>query len=655
MYIRKIKYSLSAFITAIFVICLSVLPASAERTVNIPYFRIEFPLGDTGEIYSTAVWDPDIPQNNDLYITLPGFAKNNALAVIINETDEVLLDGTELENRRDITGLSEGVHTLEVNDEAFALTVFYTSDIPTLFINTESGSLDRILADKSYKEQGFAVIMDGETLEYRGPLEYIKGRGNDTWTYSKRPFNIKFESKVDLFGMGKAKKWALLANMNDPTDLKSKLRFGYADAVGLDFSPSATAADLYINGVYHGLYDVAENIETVDTRVAITDLEKATARVNPAADLEKLPLKGDRSDTSHLTKGSYKYVDIAADPQDITGGYLIECEIGTRYKKEISGFVSGYGQPITVKSPEYASKKQVEYIRDYYQQFEDAVLSDTGYNSRGKYYTDYIDLRSFAKAYVFNEFVKNLDTGITSCYFYKDRGGRLTAGPVWDFDSSFGRVFERNGVYMEDPEGYWATDGKLLGKGFEDKYTIFTLLCRHRDFRREAARQWQEYFRPQVESLLSQAEKMYGEAEDSLISDKTRWNKFSSENGLGAEEYCTQGYDRLTSFISRRAQWMNSRFDEKYFYVQYCANGGSGIMLDREVYLGTDRVYLPACSFAREGYTFSGWNTARDGSGTMYQPAETAPVNGQNVLLYAQWYRPTFWDKVKSVIIKFIN
>ena len=123
--------------------------------------------------------------------------------------------------------------------------------------------------------------------------------------------------------------------------------------------------------------------------------------------------------------------------------------------------MSEYGQPVIIKSPEYAAKEQVEYIKNYYQEFENAVLSGDGYNHLGKHFTDYIDLESFAKMYVFQEFIKNLDAGLTSCYFYKDVGNKIVAGPAWDFDSAFGRDFGRDGVDMKDPVGLWVTGGHL--------------------------------------------------------------------------------------------------------------------------------------------------------------------------------------------------
>ena len=127
-------------------------------------------------------------------------------------------------------------------------------------------------------------------------------------------------------------------------------------------------------------------------------------------------------------------MNIPNNPENITGGYLLEYDLPDRYVKEVSGFVTSRNQTIVVKAPEYASEAQVKYISALYQDFEDAVFSANGYNAKGKHYTEYIDVASFAKMYVFQEYVKNLDAGLTSFYIYKDKDSDVfVAAPVWDF------------------------------------------------------------------------------------------------------------------------------------------------------------------------------------------------------------------------------
>ena len=69
--------------------------------------------------------------------------------------------------------------------------------------------------------------------------------------------------------------------------------------------------------------------------------------------------------------------------------------------------------------------------------------------------------------------------------------------------------------------------------------------------------------------------------------------------------------------------------------VTFEANGGNGEAMQQSVTSGTDTV-LNANTFTRDGYTFAGWNTAADGTGTAY--ADGATVNlTEDLVLYAQW------------------
>lgn len=68
--------------------------------------------------------------------------------------------------------------------------------------------------------------------------------------------------------------------------------------------------------------------------------------------------------------------------------------------------------------------------------------------------------------------------------------------------------------------------------------------------------------------------------------------------------------------------------------ISFDANGGVGTMDDVQKVDGTD-LTLPANAFTRDGYTFAGWNTAADGSGTAYVDAAT--ISDYTATLYAQW------------------
>ena len=506
-------------------------------------------------------------QQNEYYLILPYFAKDRQVKVNFLSGNDVFLDGVKLKNGMRLPELEAGNHEITCADRNYRLCVVYGSNIPTVHITTDTGTMEHIYADKHYKEPGYATILNQEGVEYQGNLDYITIRGNYTSTLAKKPFNIKFLGEADLFDMGASKKWCLLANYLDNTMIKDKIGYDFADEVGLTFSPESILTDLYINGEYIGNYTLCERIEISKSRIDINDLGEWNERLNQGIDFETLEFGGVRGDESYLELGSSMWVNVPNTPEPDKGAYLIEYELASRYDDEVSGFISNYGQPIIVKSPEYASQEQVQYIQQYYQAFEDAALNDNGYNAQGKHYSEYIDVESYAKLYVFQEFVKNLDAAGTSLFFYKEEGEKLVAGPVWDVDLGFGYWVEREGINMADPNSLWVAVGHLSNE-LADKESIFTILCKHLDFRMEASRQWGDFFAPKIEVLLNNAEEVYGNGKQSIMLDRFKW---SQETTLSEVEGQTdKNIQSLYDFINQRSIFLTNTYSgERWLSSNY--------------------------------------------------------------------------------------
>lgn len=75
----------------------------------------------------------------------------------------------------------------------------------------------------------------------------MKGRGNSTWGYPKKPYNIKLGSKAKLFGMEKAKNWCLIANYIDLSLMRNQIAYNLGADIGMNMSPDCRNIDLYVN------------------------------------------------------------------------------------------------------------------------------------------------------------------------------------------------------------------------------------------------------------------------------------------------------------------------------------------------------------------------------------------------------------------------
>ena len=225
----------------------------------------------------------------------------------------------------------------------------------------------------------------------------IRGRGNSTWLMPKKPYRIKFESKTDLFGFGKAKKYTLIANYCDKSLSRNLFAYELAKEIGLNETTSAQPVNLVVNGVYRGVYLLCEQNEI------------GKARVN-----------------------------IDSDLNDIDTGYLLELD--SRAVEEgvlnVDYFEMG-GNHYAIKDPgtdeDEFTEDHFNFIKTYLESCFSAI-NGTNYDA----IKELIDVESFAKCYIVHELFNCVDVGMTSFYLYKNAGGKLFAGPVWDFDVSSG-------------------------------------------------------------------------------------------------------------------------------------------------------------------------------------------------------------------------
>lgn len=225
----------------------------------------------------------------------------------------------------------------------------------------------------------YAAISDGESQ--------IKVRGHSTSSGEKIPYNIKFSEKTELLGLGRSKKWNLLANLYDRTQLRNMLALNFARDIGLQTTSETRYAELYVNGEYRGLYQICEPIDVGSTEL---DLD---------------------------TEGNE---------------FLMELEPYSGYKSYYCLTTPRIGLLLGLNEPEKPTGSQWNWLVTFMTKAEDAILSGD-WNK----VDDCIDVESFAHCYIVQELFKNVDYCVSSTRFYiKDE--KLCEGPVWDFDLSSG-------------------------------------------------------------------------------------------------------------------------------------------------------------------------------------------------------------------------
>ncbi|MDE5877794.1 MAG: CotH kinase family protein [Muribaculaceae bacterium] len=335
----------------------------------------------------SASWEIDMPYSTDLTsvpvtLTLEGLGAH--------------IVGTDSMDERSVTLDLSRPATITVADtvgaqRSYTLAVYH-GNLPMVYIETPAPILSK---EEWVKKCSMTIVNAGESNVDLQKVQ-LKGRGNSTWGFPKKPYAVKLDSKTPLLGMPAHKRWCLLANWNDRTLLRNDVSFEVARHFpALAWTPRGQFVEVTLNGEFMGNYYLCEQIKVAESRVNITEM------------------------TSDDTEG-----------EALTGGYLFELD--TNYD-EVNKFRTPYRRlPVNFKDPDedVLTPEQFAYASDYFSRIESILYG----RAEGDIF-DYIDIDSFIDWWLMHELVFNGEPqSPKSSYMYKDRGGLLCAGPVWDFD-----------------------------------------------------------------------------------------------------------------------------------------------------------------------------------------------------------------------------
>lgn len=441
------------------------------------------------------------------------------------------------------------------------LTILTGSQIPSVYL-TLKHDLSHISSDQEQSDSGQALILsgDGETV-YAGGLEKIKGRGNTSWEQEKKPYNITLQDSVTLPGMtGQTTDYSLVSS-SDLTFLRNRISNEMGELAGTG-SMACIRVNLYINNSFEGVYELYQRI--TPENMNLTDLEELTEQANPLRSEESL-----NQLTTGLTLDDWnqsitgKWWDYENNPENITGGYILEADNAMRYSGEASGFILESGAYMVSKSPAYLSEAQYQYISSYVQECENVMRESVGLDDY-QALSAYIDIPSFVGKYLVEEVSKNIDCSSTSQYFYKDQDGLLHAGPVWDYDWAYGVERIQEEIDYMDPTGFSARDipGSLIW---------WQLLYYNNAFYQDVVSLYESVLYPWLNELVETGLTQWAqELSASAVMDYLRWGRVSVGGEASTSSTATlmeaagQAYmdqvEQVRSFLSARKEFLYSEW-----------------------------------------------------------------------------------------------
>lgn len=345
----------------------------------------------------------------------------------------------------------------------------------------------------------------------------IHGRGHSTWKWPKKPYRIKLNEKAELLGLPKNKDWILLANYSDKSLIRNIVAYDMGrELKSFVWTPTQYSVDLFVNGEYRGVYALGEQREIAN-----------------------------------------KKINLYESPVEVDRGYLLEVggADGDELVRGIDYFSTNTNSADNCTfidpKPEDMTEEQRRFIMDYVNAADNAIVT-------GENYEDYIDVDSFVDWIIMQELTCNLDSCFRrSCYFSKDRGGKLKMGPIWDFDLAFGNFSMDNPSYNT-----WNTVGTDIKDAYID-INWCNYLMNDPDFRSRLKSRWFEVKDRLLSAAYGSIERNSALARRSQAENYKVWQTMGYKSGYqswatGNLNTYDMQIDYLKSFLEKRAAWIDA-------------------------------------------------------------------------------------------------
>ena len=471
---------------------------------------------------------------------------------------------------------------------AASLSLAQTYDLPIIFIDTKKQCLDKNVTEKI---PATMKVLDGETNNVADSAKGtfydigIKVRGQSSALFPKPGYSVEIRDEkgegmdVSMFGLPPADDWVLHGPYVDKSMLRNALAYWLFRQAGR-YAPRTKHFDLYINGVYRGVYVMVEKIKRGKYRVNVSKL---------------------------------KETDIAGD--SLTGGYIWAFDkVGTNTGGggsnnqggiEAEGFNTSDGLNVILHYPKKANiqKQQEEYLKKYLNDLE--ALFKNGKNGDG--FEKYVDLGSAVDYVLHQEVTNNGDSYWCSFFLHKpkDKGGKdgkelkegkVTLGPPWDFNlaMSNGGMMGYGGGNSWQIESKGGGGGGGFGGGFGfggggmgslKAPNWLVGLWKRSDYQDELKKRWAElrsgvWHTKVMDEYLDSMKTYLKNAADRNFK---RWPNLGKSSGQGDKDpepmkYCTSSggsgmamggnnadtwdgeVEHLRKKMKERMQWMDQKF-----------------------------------------------------------------------------------------------
>lgn len=374
-----------------------------------------------------------------------------------------------------------------------------------------------------------ASLLQTPTFATRGGFHV---RGQSSANFEKTPYRLELwdnnneDAKYPIMGMPADGDWALLSPFPDKSLIRDALAYEIGKTIGLQ-TPKYTFVEVYLNldnqplsaADYQGVYLLNETLEIDKDRVNIKKLKK----------------------------------DDLTEP-NITGGYLMQFNMMATDGPLVKG--TGWND-LEVADPDDLQPEQLTWISNYIQKVQNSIHS-TNPSDPTTGYPAYIDVDSFINYIIENEIAREGDAYMRSTYIYKDRGQKLKAGPLWDYDLGYNCV---TGMMGSSGVQGWQFQPMF---GTSSTCDWYYKLMQDPSFQSKISARWQELRKGPLSDaqLTALVQKLATPLTNGAKRNFQKWNNLGTSMVGGFSTQTSQTWEQqitiLQNFLLQRAAWLDN-------------------------------------------------------------------------------------------------
>jgi len=362
---------------------------------------------------------------------------------------------------------------------------------------------------------------DISALNYNGRIR-IEIRGSTSQTLEKKPYSFttyksddKTLNNVPLLGMPDENDWVLNSLSFDSSLIRDYLSYDLSRAMG-QYASRGRYCEVIINGDYRGLYVLMEKLKLDDNRINIAE----------------------------MTSSDYT-------GREVTGGYIVKAD-------KLNGDPIAWSMPTNIgnvtnfiydkPNPFDITAEQSSYIRSQFQLLADATARNNSSIENG--FPSIIDIPTFVDFMLINELAANVDAYQFSTYFHKDRLGKLRAGPIWDFNLTYGNDLFFWGFNRGFTNVWQFNNGDNTGPKF------WIELYNDPVFKCYLSKRWNELVKTNAPLSLiyitKRIDSIVGMIQEATVREQNRWRRVGNH---------AIHIEKIKSWLKNRIDWMSSNLN----------------------------------------------------------------------------------------------